>query len=229
MTTPRIALVSAVPAAIPPAAQAFAAEFPAADVWNILDDRLLNDANARGGLDEGLIARMQRLIAHAVDERADAVLLTCSLYGPVAQQVARTAPIPVLAPDESAFAQIAREGYPRVLVVSSFAAAAEDSTRRLGTELARAGVATTLDSVVVSEAKAATEAGDQDGLERALIDRLTPLAPEFDAVFLSQYSLAPAGRVLAAALGLPVVSGPESAARRLAGLLSATAGPVEPS
>lgn len=221
MTTPRVALVSAVPAAIPPATQAFADEFPEAEVWNILDDRLLGDAGARGGLDHGLQARMQRLITHALDEDADAVLLTCSLYAPVAQQLARTASVPVLAPDESAFAQLARDGYGRVLVVASFPGAAEDSTRRLGAELTKACVPTVLDSFV-ADVKTAAEAGDQHALERALINQLIPLASSFDAVFLAQYSLAPASRALSTALGLPVITGPDSAARRLAQVLCAS-------
>ncbi|MET0452588.1 MAG: hypothetical protein ABW137_12210 [Mycobacterium sp.] len=219
MTAVRVAFISAVQAAISPATAAFAAEFAGAEVWNVLDDRLLSDASARGGLDEALTARMCRLIAHAIDGGADAVLLTCSLYASVAHEKT-TARLPVLAPDESAFAQLVADGYNRVLVVASFDSAAQDSAARLRAVLADASVATIVESVVVADARPAADAGDKTALERALINHLAPLALNFDAVFLAQYSLAPAGRTLSAALGLPVLSGPVSAARHLAHLLA---------
>lgn len=209
----RIAFISAVTAAIPPAQAAIAAELPDADVWNILDDRLLVDADARGGLDDALRDRMNRLIAHAVSEQADAVLLTCSLYGPIAQQF--DAPIPVLAPDEAAFAEIADAGFGRVLVVASFDGAKDDSVERLRAALAASGSSTAVDGIAVPAAMAATKAGDHAALVRALVDGTLLKTGDADAVFLAQYSLAPAGDELAAALGLPVLSGPKSSATAL--------------
>ena len=213
MNTPRIALISAVTAAIPPADAALTEAFGQVRVWNLLDDRLLSDADARGGLDDGLRARMNRLIEHALAEGADAVLLTCSLYGPVAQ--AFSSQKPVLAPDEAAFADLARSGYGRILVVASFDAAKDDSVDRLSGALATAGGDAAVTGLAVPEAMAATKAQDTDRLVSALVDACRPLASELDAVFLAQYSLAPAGRRLQEAIGIPVVSGPASSAAAL--------------
>ena len=63
---PLVALISATPTAIAPAESAFARNFPSARLWNILDDRLLTEADSRGGLDDELRARMGRLIDHAL-------------------------------------------------------------------------------------------------------------------------------------------------------------------
>ncbi|GAA1680505.1 hypothetical protein GCM10009830_29430 [Glycomyces endophyticus] len=207
----RIALINAVAAAIAPAQDALARDFPQAEVWNLLDDRLLADADARGGLDDDLRARMNALIALALDSGADGVLLTCSLYGPVAQGYRSERP--VLAPDESAFADLAAAGHARVLVVASFDTAKDDSAARLREALGDNGTEVT--ALAVPAAMAATKAGDADALATALVDACRPLAADVDAVFLAQYSLAPAGDRLAAALGLPVVSGPASAAAAL--------------
>ncbi|GAA2264166.1 hypothetical protein GCM10009853_016880 [Glycomyces scopariae] len=214
-TAPRIALINAVPASIPPAQDALAKAFPQAEVWNLLDDRLLTDADARGGLDDDLRERMNRLITLALAGGADGVLLTCSLYGQVAQ--AFTADKPVLAPDEDAVADIAAAGYRRVLVVASFDTAKDDSAARLTAAL---GGATEVTGVAVPAAMTATKAGDHDGLVSALTDACRPLAADVDAVFLAQYSLAPAGDRLSEAIGLPVVSGPASAAAALRRLLT---------
>ena len=71
MPSPLIALVNATTAAVAPASAAVRAEIPDATVWSILDDRLLQDAEAAGGIDDRLLARMRRLLEHAAADRAD--------------------------------------------------------------------------------------------------------------------------------------------------------------
>ncbi|MEV7941752.1 MULTISPECIES: aspartate/glutamate racemase family protein [unclassified Kitasatospora] len=222
MTAPRIALISAVPTAMAPAAEALREGFPEAEVWHLLDDRLLSDADEQGGLTAALRARMHRLIEHAVRGGADAVLLTCSLYGVVAQEAAGGVAVPVLAPDQAAFEQIAAGGLRHVLVVASFEAALRDSVDRLRTVLASSAPAPGVEvsGLVVPEAKAVTAAGERDRLVSVLVEGVSAAIADADAVFLAQYSLAPAARALAAALEMPVVSGPASAASVLRTLLS---------
>lgn len=89
MRAPRIALISAVPTAIPPICDALDQRFSEARVWNLLDDRLLEDATESGGLPPRLRARMEWLIDQALVEGADAVALTCSLYAPVVHEFSR--------------------------------------------------------------------------------------------------------------------------------------------
>jgi hypothetical protein len=197
--TARIALISATPAAIGPAVAGLAAEFSQAQPWNILDDRLL--ADAADGLTPALAERMRRLIAYAVDNGADGVLLTCSLYGPVVESV--TSPVPVFAPDSAAFQRAADFG--KVLVVGSFPTAMADSVARFQAYAPNS-------EVVGVVAPDAFEVKDPDVLFAALRDACVEPC---DAVLLAQYSLAPAAEKLSAALGRPVVSGPHAAAAAL--------------
>ncbi|AEW98298.1 hypothetical protein [Streptantibioticus cattleyicolor] len=210
MSAPRIALISAVPAAIAPAAEALRERFPAAVVWNLLDDRLLADADERGGPDGDLYARMERLVEYAVRGGADGVLLTCSLYGAVARRAA--VGVPVLAPDQAAFDELCARRFGRVLVVASFAGARDDSAARLRQALRRSGSATDVRGVAVP---GAVGPRDVPGLVAALAEGCAEVMDGVGAVFLAQFSLAPAARGLAAALGVPVVSGPVSAADAL--------------
>lgn len=218
----RIALISAVPAAIPPAQAAVRAALPDAVVWNILDDRLLDDADGRGGLDAALRLRMQRLIAHALSEGVDAVLLTCSLYGPVAQ--ATESAVPVMAPDQAAFADIASAAYRSVLVLASVEDVRDDSVERLEAALRAEGASSRVVGRSVPAARTASGSGDREALVAALVEACADRPADVDAVFLAQYSLAPAGEALADAVGLPVHSGPGSAAAALRRLRSAPVG-----
>ncbi|WP_410657667.1 hypothetical protein [Amycolatopsis sp. lyj-112] len=195
--SPRIALISATPAAIGPAVDALATEFPRAQPWNILDDRLLADVG-HSGRTSALDDRMRRLIDYAVTGGADGVLLTCSLYGEIAKQT--DAPVPVLAPDEAAFDEALASGHAKVLMVASLASALSDSTARFEQAAYDKGI-----DVEVGRVHAPDK----------LVETCRGHAAGWDLVLLAQYSLSPAADELSAALGLPVVSGPRSAAVRL--------------
>jgi Asp/Glu/hydantoin racemase len=217
MTTdqPLIALISAVPAAIAPAVTAMSDALPNARIWNILDDRLLQDADEAGGVTVHLAERMERLIQHAQQEGADGVLLTCSMYGPVASRLAERAMIPVFAPDDAAFAAVVTGGYRRVLVLSSGAGPLADSVDRLRQALGADRRGAVITGAVAPDAAPAARAGDVNALVDALHAAVTATGFDADAVLLGQYSLSPAASALADRIGIPVLAGPQRAAEAM--------------
>ncbi|MCU1475425.1 MAG: Asp/Glu racemase [Subtercola sp.] len=207
---PLIALISATPTAIPAATAAILERIPTARVWNIVDDRLLSDAQMAGTVTPQLEERMQRLIAHALLEKPDSVLLTCSQYGAVARRT--TATIPVLPPDDAAFEQVIAGGYRTVLVLASLESARDDTVRRLTETLAAAGVSADIESRVVANAAEYAALGNTT----ALLDVLASAAAgDHDAVLLAQYSLSTVAGELASATGKRVISGPTAAAESI--------------
>jgi hypothetical protein len=216
-STPLIALISATPVAIPPAVSSLERALRGVRVWNILDDRLLTDADEAGGLTPGLVARMERLIDHAVREGSDGVLLTCSMYGPVAQ--ASVAGPLVLAADDAAFDAVIEDRHERVLVLASLPVALDDTVRRLSAHLAAHGRKVALTADVAHGAFDSANSGDADGLVHSLENASRPHVGAIDAVLLAQFSLAPAADRLSAILGVPVLSGPDAAAAAIAARL----------
>jgi Asp/Glu/hydantoin racemase len=211
---PLIALISGTPAAVEPATTGMATEFSDATVWNILDDRLLTDANAIGSVSPHLYARMTRLIEHARAEGAAGILVTCSMYGGVAHDF-DTDDFPILAADDAVFAAGLTGNYRRILLVASFASALADTEQRFAAAAAAAGRTIDVLSLVPDGAFAATQAKDPAALTAALIAACLPFVGAVDAVLLGQYSLAPTADALEAAIGIPVLSGPTSAAALL--------------
>jgi hypothetical protein len=202
-----VALIHATPAAMAPAYSAFADRFPAARLWNLLDDRLLPDADAAGGPTPPLRRRMRTLIRHAVDGGADAVLLTCSMYGPVAVEEAAAHPIPVLPSDHALFeevrAAIAR-GARRVTVLGPIRASVDDTVARLRHWLAAPEVRVT---------------GLVAGPERSIVDGIA----DADVVVLGQFSISSERSAIQAAVAVPVLSPPHLAAELLRRRLRARA------
>ncbi|GAA3739918.1 hypothetical protein GCM10022239_14440 [Leifsonia bigeumensis] len=210
---PLVALISATPLAIPPAEAAMAETFCEVEIWNLLDDRLMTEAALQGGLTPELAARMETLIDFAIGQGADAVLLTCSLYGSVADGF--VAPIPVLAPDRAVFDDVTGSSYQRILVVASFEEALKDSAYRLGKDAAASGRAIEVTGVVATAAMTSAKSGNTRALVDDLAEAVEPASAGIDAVLLAQYSLAPAREDLERRLGIPVLSGPSSAAVKL--------------
>jgi hypothetical protein len=211
-TAPLVAIISATLVSTPPVQAAFEQLFPEATVWNILDDRLLQDADARGGVTSELQQRMRRLIAHAVTEGADAVLLSCSLYGFVAHEAADELTIPIFGPDDAAFAAYLSSGLRRVWLVGSVQLSVDDSAARLAKAAERRGISIEIIPVFVAEALATSKAGDAVALARSVATKVRSIGAPADSLLLAQYSLAPAAWELGRELGVPVFSGPERSA-----------------
>ena len=187
-----VALIHATPAAMAPAREAFAAAFPAARLWNLLDDRLIGDAEAAGGLTAPLRDRMTALIRYAIGGGADAVQLSCSMYGPVA---ATPFPVPVLASDGALFEEVARLRPGSVAVLGPTAAGLDDSVARL------AAVA------------AGTEITGRQATRDTVVQTVRTVAA--DVIVLGQFSLAPMHAAVQEVVSVPVLSAPRLAADRL--------------
>jgi hypothetical protein len=221
-SAPLVALISATPAAIGPAQQAFATEFPDAELLNLLDDGLQEQANRAGGLTDHLTMRMRRLIDHAVLEGADAILLTCSMYSSVAQLAAPELQVPILGPDDAAFTAATTGDYRSVLVIASLPAALADVQARLVAAAVDRGAAIAVTGVVADGAFAAVQSGNTDALLTSLKNAATVHgAADVDAVLLAQYSLTPVAAQLRAHTGKPVLSGPTLAATLLRDTITA--------
>lgn len=207
--SPLVALVHATPAAIGPAKSAFAEAFSEAELWHLLDDRLAADADAAGGLTPPLRKRMLTLIGHAVDNGADAVQLTCSMYGQVAQLAEQFWDVPVHGSDEKMLRELGWSKPARVGVIGSLSSAVADSAHRLGEIVPD----TEIVPITATGAAEAAASGHAEELFVALENAAR--GHEVGVFVLAQYSLTPQWRRLEAALSVPVLSPPQLAAGEL--------------
>lgn len=122
---------------------------------HIVDEALLRDAEAAGGLTDAIAARTARALEALATTGVDAVLLTCSTVGPGAA-LAR-APIPVLRVD-AALAEQATRGGGRVVALCAVETTVEPTRAIFAEAAARHGA--TLEVRLVPGAWAAYRAGD---------------------------------------------------------------------
>src|ERR1700743_3565466 len=117
----RIALIHALKHSLVPIEDAFARLWPDTTRMNLLDDSLAADLARDGRLTGAMPERFLSLGRYAAASRADAILFTCSAFGPCIEAVAREhAPMPVLKPNEAMIEQAAAKG-PRIGLRATFA------------------------------------------------------------------------------------------------------------
>src|SRR3954453_7464933 len=209
----RIALVHALKHSIAPIEASFAQAWPEARLRNLLDDSLSSDLARDGRLDEAMTARFLTLGRYAFSTGAEAIMFTCSAFGPCIEAVAREhAPMPVLKPSEAMIEQAAARGH-RIGLLSTFAPTLASMPAEFPRSL----------EIVPKLAAGAMAALDRG--ERAEHDRLVAEASrdlrDCDLIALAQYSMAPGAALVAEASGRPVLTTPDSAVQKLKQLLSA--------
>ena len=107
----RITLVHALKHSIVPIEASFAKLWPEARLMNLMDDSLSADLARDGGLSDAMTERFLRLGRYAAGTGSDAILFTCSAFGPCIEAVARAhAPMPVLKPNEAMIEQAVAQG-----------------------------------------------------------------------------------------------------------------------
>lgn len=207
----RITLIHALKHSIVPIEASFARLWPEARLMNLLDDSLSADLARDGGLTDAMAARFLDLGRYAVSTGSDAILFTCSAFGPCIEAVARAhAPMPVLKPNEAMIEQAASAAG-RLGLLSTFAPT-------LASMPAEFPASVRLVPKLAEGALAALDRGDRAEHDRLVVQAANELR-DCDAIALAQYSVAPAASLVAEATGRPVFTTPDSAVTKLKKLL----------
>ena len=208
----RIALIHALKHSMAPIEAAFATAWPEARLMNLLDDSLSADLARDGGLTDPMTERFLKLGRYAAGTGSDAILFTCSAFGPCIEAVARAqTPMPVLKPNEAMIEEAVTKGR-KIGLLSSFPPTLASMPREFPASIE-------LVPKLAEGALAALDRGDRATHDRLVVEASRDLR-DCDLIALAQYSMAPAAELVAAASGRPVVTTPDSAVLKLKKMLS---------
>ena len=205
-----IALIHALAHSVAPINDEMVHAWPEAQRMNLLDDSLSADLARSGqGLDAVMHRRFETLADYVVGTGAQAILFTCSAFGPCIEAVARKhAGIPVLKPNEAMVQEALAHGG-RVGLIASFAPTLASMPPEFPAQIE-------LRCALAAGAMEALNAGDLAGHDAFVLEAARELAAAGCSVIaLAQFSLARAAPAIRHALGLPVLTTPESAVRAL--------------
>ena len=207
----RITLIHALKHSIVPVESAFAKLWPEARLMNLLDDSLSADLARDGRLNDAMTERFLKLGRYAAGTGADAILFTCSAFGPCIEAVARAhAPMPVLKPNEAMVEQAALRGG-RIGLLSTFPPTLASMPREFPASIE-------LVPKLAEGALAALDRGDRAEHDRLVTEASKDLR-DCDLIALAQYSLAPTAALVAEATGRPILTTPDSSVLKLKMLL----------
>ncbi len=215
---PRIALIHALRDSVAPILGAFEHGWPEAETFNLLDDSLSAAVAAAGRLTTPIVERFLALGRYAaaaqVGARAtDAILFTCSAFGPAIEAVQADCTIPVLKPNEAAFAAALERGR-RIALLVTFAPSLDPLTAELRDMAARRGQTCDLRGVLVAGALRALQSGRADEHDAAIAAAAAALV-DHDVVVLGQFSMARARAAMPPPLQGRVLSTPDCAVAQL--------------
>jgi Asp/Glu/hydantoin racemase len=207
----RIALIHALKHSIEPIESSFARLWPEARLMNLLDDSLSADLARDGRLTDAMTERFVALGRYVASTGADAILFTCSAFGPCIEAVARAhAPMPVLKPNEAMIEQAAQSGR-KVGLLSTFSPTLASMPREFPASVE-------LVPRLAEGALAALDRGDRAEHDRLVVDASKDLR-DCDIIALAQYSMAPAASAVEQASGRPVLTTTDSAVLKLKQML----------
>lgn len=210
---PRIALIHAVTVAVDPIREAFGALWPEAELVNLLDDSLSPDRARDDALTAAMTARIHALGAYALTAGADAILYTCSAFGPAIEEFAASVAIPVLKPNEAMFDEAIQRGR-KIGMLATFGPSVSSMESEFADTAAALGSQASIRTVLIEPAMTALKRGDVDTHNLLLADGVSALAG-VDAIMLAHFSTARALQAVSAQAACPVLTSPHSAVRAL--------------
>lgn len=212
-SAPRIALIHATALAVEPIAQAFERHWPQARRMNLLDDSLSVDRAAAGSLTPAMVQRFVDLAGYARGAGCDAILFTCSAFGPAIEAAAQAVGLPTLKPNEAMFEQALAQcgaGGARLGLIATFEASIASMSEELLQLAGQRGLQVELSSVFVPGAMADLAHGHAEQHHQKVAQAARQLA-DCDVVMLAQFSMADAQPTVQQALSCPVLSSPDCA------------------
>jgi Asp/Glu/hydantoin racemase len=219
----RLALIHTVTGLVPTFKALCAELMPGLDIFNIVDESLLQNTIREERLSEATMRRVAGYIRSAEEAGATGILVTCSSIGPAVDAAQPFAVVPVLRVDE-AMADEAIHASERVGVLATLQSTLVPTADLIRRRAAASGLTISLTARVCEGAFEAVTTGDTERHDRLVRDGLVELSKDSDVIVLAQASMARVAETLSPAdLGVPVLSSPRSGVMRMAGLLRLTA------
>lgn len=218
----RIILIHALAESVQPIHAAFQRNWPDARYFDLLDTALSADLATEGKLSNKMRQRFLTLGHYAATQEGmggvtAAILFTCSAFGPAIDAVKATLPIPVLRPNEAAFAAALTSGQ-RIGLLVTFEPSLAALTAELKEMALSAGRTVKVTANFVDGALAALQRGDPVMHDRLIADAASSMADQ-DVLILGQFSMARASAMLPKIASRRVITTPDAAVLALRHLI----------
>ncbi len=213
MNHSRLAIIHTTPATIQGMGRLCARLLPGVMVNHYLDDSILWQINAEGGVSPSCRFRYQALLGVAAANRPDAILSACSSVGELLEEARAIYPMPLVRIDEPMAREAAKRGG-RIVVCATVRSTLEPTTRLIRRYAGNSPV----DPLLIDGAGELLASGDRTAYLDLIASRLEEAASGHETVVLAQASMADALERLRAGERDRYLTSPESGVAALRGL-----------
>jgi len=215
---PKIYLVHAMALSMGPVETSFRKFWPQARLAHLLEDSLPADLKQDGRLTDAMIVRFRDLGRYCASAGADAILFSCSAFGPAIEAVKHDLKIPVLKPNEALYDELVARGG-RAALLATFAPSLPSMLAEIEAQARQAGAKLEVRTSLVEGALDALTGGNAEEHNRLIASAALAQA-DCESIAFAQFSMAPAADLAAGGLGRPVLTTPDSAVRKLKALMA---------
>lgn len=188
----------------------FAEILPEVRLINIMDDSLLPDCMAAGGITPEVTRRMCAYVVAAEATGADAVLSLCSSLGPTIDVARKLVTIPVIKIDDAHTEKAAREAA-RVGVMATVATTLPPTVALIREKALALNKTVEIRESLSNAAFQALMAGEKDKHDAMVTEAARALAPDVDVLLFAQASMTRLAPQIEQATGRPVLTSPRLA------------------
>jgi Asp/Glu/hydantoin racemase len=219
MMKKRLGLVHTSATLVPMFAQLCSAKLPGVELFNIVDDSLVQGIMVAGSITPQISQRVANYLHSAEAAGADHILVTCSSIGPAVEAAAPDMGVPVLRVDQ-AMADHAVQTGRRIGVIATLRTTLDPTADLIQRRAARAGKEIELTSQLCEGAFDALMSGQGTQHDALVAGALKALAAGVDVIVLAQASMARVVDSLAPAdKRVPILASPCLALDHLATIL----------
>ena len=216
-SAPKIYLCHAAAVAIDPIVASFRVNWPQAKLANLLEDAWMPDLADDGKLTDAMIERFVMTGHYCAKAGADAILFTCSAFGPAIDEVRRQLKIPVLKPNEAMYEQLVAKSC-NASLLATFPPSIPSMVTEIAAMAKAKGTTVNLNTQLVEGALAALQGRRPDEHNQLIADLVGKQT--CDVIAFAQFSMSPAVKLAAQRTQTPILTTPDSAVAKLKTLLA---------
>ncbi|WP_461206245.1 aspartate/glutamate racemase family protein [Clostridium sp. DL1XJH146] len=166
----------------------FAKDNPDIEIYNIMDDTLLKDTLAAGGITNAVSSRILNYAKSAAEAGADCVMVTCTSVNAAAKYARKFSPVPIFNIDEPVAREAVKNGS-KIGVLATLPTSPKGTVRLLKEEAVLQNKEIEIVTKVADGAFDALVAGDAKKHDKMVTDALFELAKEVDLIVFAQISM----------------------------------------
>lgn len=158
------------------------------EIYNIMDDTLLKETLANGGITNGVCSRILNYVKSAAEAGADCAMCTCTSVNAAAKYAKKFSPIPFFNIDEPVARETVKNGK-KIGVLATLPTSPKGTVRLLNEESKAQGKDIEIVTRVAEGAFDALTSGDVKKHDEMVTEALFQLAKEVDTITFAQISM----------------------------------------